>query len=163
MSTKNKITTNNNPERCLIEGATILMREFKTPAKFLSFLTNALYWTSFEKVSYANGPSRTWFIRLLHNEVLIPWMKGGKDVEKNICKGLDEVAGCGSYDEYYKDIAKIIEGFSLSMLPDIYEADYLCEQLSHIQTMLSVGYCVNLYDQEMKEIKQAKLNSNQSN
>lgn len=157
---KTKISTSKtkeNPERHLIEGANILMNEFKTPAKFLSFLTDALYWTSEEGISYEKGTNRTFFIRLLIREVLQPWLEGGEDMLKRICKGLDEVAGCGEYEEYYNCMAKIMKGFAVSMLPDLYEPDYLCERLSYIQAMLRIGDCAKLYDDEMNKIGEEKL------
>jgi hypothetical protein len=153
MSTKK---TNENPERLLLEGADALIKGFKTPAKFLSFLTGALYWTSIEGVSEDKGADQTFFIRLLINEVLQPWLKGEKDAIKEIGEGLNEVAGRGEYEEYNNSMGIITKGLGMSMQDNLYTSDYLNDCLSGIQTMSRIGHCVKLYDEEMSKIREQK-------
>jgi hypothetical protein len=154
MSTKKLIIeTNENTERYLTEAANILMKGFKTPGRFLSFLTEALYWTSEKELSDGKGTDRTFFIRMLIREVLQPWLKGGSHMIKEIGVGLHELAGNGEYEEYNKGLAIITKGFGISMQGLLYNPEYLDDNLAGIQVMFRVGHCVKLYDKEMDKIK----------
>jgi len=133
-----------------LEGANILVKEFKTPAKFLDFLTEALSWVQEEGVASNIVSDKTFFIRVVVKEVLQQWMIPG-DVNKNVASGLKEVFSAVGDDGYNDDVALIIQGFGLSMKNGIYPEGATDDYLLAINTMLKIGRCLSNYGREERE------------
>ncbi|HEY9364414.1 MAG TPA: hypothetical protein VIQ00_14195, partial [Chitinophagaceae bacterium] len=96
--------TNENPERHLIEGANILVKEFQTPANLLKFLTCSINWIEDYNDERAKegqtADSDTFFIRLLIDHLLHPWLEKSQNNIPGITNGLKEIQDVFGYDGY---------------------------------------------------------------
>ena len=147
--------TNEDPERHLIEAANILIKGFKAPARFLSFLTDALHWTSIEGVSEEKGSDRTFFLRIIINEVLQKWISNGETLNKEIAIGLKEVQSSLGSKEYKDQTAVILKGLGVSISEEGCPfKKYLDEYFKGVSIMLEVGECIQAYEYEINEIRQ---------
>jgi hypothetical protein len=141
----------------LLEGANILVKEFKTPAKFLNFLTECLYWLQAEGMAPNSKPTdQTFFIRCLIEEVLQQWMLSGEDVNKNIASGLKEVYSSVG-DCYSDEVSLIIQALGISLKEGgIYVEGIMDEYLLGINTMFKIGRCISNYEfEKSKDLKAA--------
>lgn len=156
MSTKKTIQKSEAPERYLIEGANVLIKGFKTPAKFLSFLTDALYWTSIEGVSQEKGADSTFFLRIILNEVLQRWISNDEKLDEKISAGLKEVESSLGFDEYNDQMAIVLKGLGASISEGCPLKEYLDECFNGVTTMLEVGECIQTYKYEINRIREQK-------
>jgi len=154
---KTTTTTNENPERHLIEGANILIRGFKTPAKFLSWITEALHWTSIEGVSEEKGTDRTFFLRIIISEVLQKWISNGERLNEKITIGLKEVQGSLGFEEYNDQMAIILKGLGASISTEGCPfKKYLDEYFRGVGIMFEVGNYIQAYEHEINKIREQK-------
>lgn len=155
MSTKKTtIKKNEVPERYLTEGAQVLINGFKTPAKFLSFLTDALHWISIEGVSDEKGADRTFFLRIIITKVLQEWMSNDERINENIAIGLKEIQDCFGYEEYNDEIVIILKGLGVSISKEGCPfKKYLDEYFTGVGIMFQVGECIQAYEYEVNEIR----------
>lgn len=147
--------TNEDPERHLIEAANILIKGFKAPAKFLSFLTDALHWTSIEGVSEEKGSDRTFFLRIIINEVLQKWISSDEKLNEKITTGLKEVQSSLGFKEYNDQMAIVLKGLGVSISEEGCPfKKYLDEYFKGVGIMFEVGDCIQQYEYEINEIRQ---------
>lgn len=116
MSTKNKITTNETPERYLIEGANMLMEEF------------------------------TFFIRILIDQLLHTWLEGGQDITASIAKGLEEITDVYGYDDYTTSLSTLLKGFAVNMIAGPYTNGGVKRYMIYFSAMFEIGSCINDYE-----------------
>lgn len=161
MSTKKMIIQKKETlEKILIEGANVLIKGFKTPANFLSFLTQALYWTSIEGVSEEKGADQTFFLRLVIDEVLQRWINTEERVNENVAIGLKEIQDWYGYEGYYDQISVILKGLAISIKEGGHPVKkYLDEYFKGVGVMFELGDHIRSYTiikiREQKKISEA--------
>jgi hypothetical protein len=146
-----------DPKKHLIEGANILRLNFKTPAKFLNFLTECTYWMeSIESEPFDND--KGFFVRMLTNELLQPWMTSeDKDVVIKISDGLEYTNSWFGVDEFNDQICLLLKGLSVSLKKGgIYNDILMEEYLLAINTMFKIGRCFRAYECKTDETTSSK-------
>jgi hypothetical protein len=157
MSTKKTtIQKSETSERHLIKAAEVLIKGFKTPEKFLFFLTQALYWIGIEGVSEEKGADQTFFLRIILNEVLQQWISNNERVNEKIAVGLKEVKDCFGYKEYNEQMTIILKGLGASIQDGCPFKKYLDEYFKGITIMLEVGQYIQAYEYEIHNIREQK-------
>lgn len=144
----------------LLAAAKLLTDKIDSPADLLQFVTDMVtHYVNYsldnynlqEKIKLSNS---FFGIHLLVYELVIPWMKGGKDVLDNIAKGLYDRYQYGRYQSYYDTIGDILLAHSYGFQDGTPSEESQRKELSIIQTLSEVGHFLRLYEEE-KEKKAA--------
>ncbi len=156
MSTKKTtIQKSQTAERYLIEGANTIIKGFKTPSKFLSFLTDALQWISLDGVSEEKGADKTFFLRIIISKVLQTWISNDERINEKIAIGLKEIQDCIGYEEYNDQIVIILKGLGASISKEGCPfKKYLDEYFTGVGIMFQVGECIQAYEYKVHEIRE---------
>lgn len=153
MSTKKtiQIQKNENPERLLIKAADTLMNEFKTPATFLDFLSQSLYWTDlFNKKNKEEDKMDSYFVKTMITEMVLPWINNGAKVAEVIASGLKNLENFCGYEGYHKHISSIMVGFTID-IEDAISRDEKRKYLLMFSTMFEIGDFIAQYEMELYE------------
>ena len=154
MSTK-KLTTNENPESHLIKGANILVKGFETPANLLEFLAHTLNWLEdYNNERFKEGQdadTSTFFIRLLIEQLLHPWLEENKYNIPSIAMGLKEIQSTFGYDGYIKNLSIILKGFAVNMTDGPYTNGEAKKHMLSFGTMFETGNSINDYEIREKQ------------
>jgi hypothetical protein len=150
MSTKKtiQIQKSETPERHLLAGANTLMKEFKTPAIFLEFLTQSLYWMDLYNNKNKEAKIDSYFIKMMLTEIVQPWLKNGAEATKEIEIGIKDLQDFCGYKGYHKYISSIILGFTIE-LADTMDYDSRRKYFLMFNTMYEIGDFITAYEMDL--------------
>ena len=108
-----------DPNKYLVEGASMLVKMFHTPVNFLDFLTQALYWH--DQALFAHGAvgdkSDTYPIQVMIRYIIRPWIEENEADKrlKKIQEGIHALVDFTGYENYNKCFATIAVGFGIDL------------------------------------------------
>lgn len=143
--------TKEDPERHLIEGASLLMKGFKTPSLFLEFLNESLFWVEhFNRDRKVN--ESVFFIKRMIEETIQPWIKNGPDVTHEITKGLREIHRDSGHEGYLKEVSILLQGFAISCGDSPYFDSN--KYLLSFDILYRISFCLNSYEWDLDKIRE---------
>lgn len=150
MSTKKTTKTQKNEsmQKPLIEGANILMKEFKTPDSFLEFLNESLFWVEhFNRATKANESA--FFIKLMIENIIQPWIKNGSNAMHEIAKGLGEIYSGFGDEGYLEEVSILLRGFAISCKDSPYFDTK--KYLLSFNILYEISFCLRAYGDKIRE------------
>lgn len=155
MKQKSKVVKKITPNKHLVAAANLIVKEFKTPANLLEFLTNSFNWVeeySFEREEEGKSINPdTYFTQLLIRRVLRPWLDGGQSVISNIAIGLEGVNYLLEMDEYLNRLSLILKGFATSLSCGPLDNEEMKRYLLAFNTMFEITNNFYEYRAGLKE------------
>lgn len=153
----------NKGHKHLISAATVLVNEFKTPANYLKFLTEAITWM--DRWSYKNrnqqdpagdyNPNSCYFLTHLIDETAQPWLTGHNVIPK-IAAGLKEIIDDNWYEYYHIYLSAIIFAYGYNAQEYFPSPSDAVNSLQSISALFKVGEHLDKYD-DLLEIERDNM------
>jgi len=145
----NDVVTAETIDQHFVDAAETLVTKMKTPAELLLFLSNALRWMhsyELEKDKYDENKDRHYEAVSFIEDLVIPWMNGGKEMMNNIASGFKHFYGMYGHERYYDTLGNLIAAYGTQFKDCVTHKEVEKKYMLGINTLMDCHYPLHDYE-----------------
>jgi K+ transporter len=145
-----------NPQRHLIKGAEQLVANYKTPAEFLIFISDALQWVHDYEVDnpkHETNKDPHFNLLVIIEEIITPWINSTEENKiETIASGIEKLHDMFGYEGHHESIGRIMATYAKYMTNfGSFDPEIMDNSMHGINTLTKIGYSLYEYEKEINE------------
>ena len=111
-----------------------------------------------EPVGENENSDRYWFIPLLMDEILNPWIEGGQNRDKKIAEGIESIWKFGGAEDLYENACMLLEAYGQYIKDCIPSSEDLKNDMDSILTRFKIHEAIRSYEDSIETLRPQEKN-----